>query len=341
MITLHFSDTHIRDKGSFPPFNRIEENGFSRELNNCILGFQFVADKIKEIRPSAVFFHGDLYHTPEGLTTQVIHGSSLALQMVTDACEEVGCPFFIFPGNHDMVNDKIGITSVATLNGYADLVFDNRVVSVGKFKVGIVQFNTDKVNVAKNLERMEKKVDLIATHLDFKGARYETGRISSSVISPKLKVPVISGDIHLPQDLNSVHYIGSLIQNRFNREDLEGVGGVLTYDFKSKKVKRYPNTYSKHYVKVVDKSLLLSFDAEKVVMQIRCPLTDDERAEIDHAGYEYVYLPIPEKASQVAVGSVSISMETPEQVLRGFVNQNRPDAVSLFDEIVGGGVHNG
>jgi hypothetical protein len=329
-----FSDVHLRDMGSFQPYNKVDENGLTLELNNILRGLDFVADTIAKVKPDAVFLPGDLYHTPESLTASVIYASSIGLSKVKAACDELGIPFYIMPGNHDILNDKLGINTISTLSGYAELLFENQVLDFGSCKVGVVQFNSDKGVVAQNLKEISEQCDVLVTHLDFKGARYETGKMSDSVIEANLPIPVISGDIHLPQKVGSVHYIGSLVQNRFNRTDMEGIGGVLVYDTDTKKFTRHKNTWSKHYVKIEDMSQMVELDPEYCVLQVRCPNLNEKDLK-DLGFFEYVHLPIPETVSQVQVGASIVNVEKPEEALRNFVTENRPDALFLLNEIIG------
>jgi len=238
------------------------------------------------------------------------------------------------PGNHDMLNDKLGIMSISTLCGYGEIVTDDRFIDVDGYNVACVQFNSDKAKVAESLERAAEKADLIVTHLDFKGARYETGKLSGSQISPNLKVPVISGDIHLPQEIGAVNYIGSLVQNRFNRTDLSGVGGYLLWDVDKRKAERYPNTYSKHYVKIEKLSQLKGLDPDQVILQVRCPIPDEKTNKLFEP-YDYIHLPMPEDVHIVDVGAKKVSMDRPEDVLRAFIKQERPGAIELYDSIMG------
>lgn len=329
---MFFSDAHLRDVGSFPPFNKIEENGLSQELNNIILGFRFVADMVKKKKPKALFFLGDMYHTPEALPTSVIFGSSVALELVKDACIETDCKFYIMEGNHDILSDTFGINSISTLGGYGEIIKEDGVIDIDGFQIWVAKFQSDKEKVGASLEK-GKKYDLIITHLDFKGARYETGKVSNSRVSPNLDVPVISGDIHLPQDIGDVSYIGSLVQNRFNRCDLDGVGGVLIFNTETKKITRIPNKYSKHYVKIEDLSQLEGLPPERCVLQVKCPLPDEESVKLLE-GFEYIHIPIPDYKEQVEVNKKIMSMERPDKILRSFLADERPETVALFDEVI-------
>ena len=333
---LFFSDTHLRDVGSFPGFNRVDDNGLTRELNNIVSGFEFVAEKIRNVKPDLVVFPGDLYHTPEGLTTTVIHASDIALRMIKYACDEVGCPFIIMPGNHDCVNDKLGIYSVATLGGYGAVILQDDELEINGHKIAFVQFNSDKLSVYDKLIAAKKGgASLIVTHLDFKGAVYETGIESKSALPSKIGVPVVSGDIHLHQTIGDVIYVGSLVQNRFNRRDLTGVGGVLSFELHSGDWDFSPNWGSKHYAILDDESQLKHLPPERCVLQVRIPeLSDSLLRKLEK--YEYAHVPsfgkkgLDEGVPAMALGKSDL--RSPVRVLKHYVSKNRPEAAFVVEE---------
>ena len=93
-----------------------------KELLNIIKGFHFIAVKIIELKPEYVMFLGDFYHVPEFITTRTLHASHLALMSVKNACIEVRASFHMMPGNHDVLNEQFGITSINNLIGYSDIL---------------------------------------------------------------------------------------------------------------------------------------------------------------------------------------------------------------------------
>jgi len=337
MKILAFSDSHIRDCGSFAPFNVVEENGLTRELNNILAGFEFVAGQIIKTKPKVVFFCGDFFHHRDTVSGTVLHAAGLAISWVVDACTKVRAKFYMIPGNHDVYSDLLGINHLSIINGdeTLEVIHDDRNLVIDKFRIGIVQFNSDKSKVMQSLEKACQESDLIITHLDFEGATYETGIASKSVISPILPIPVISGDIHAYQILSSVHYIGSLVQNRFNRSDFDKVGGVLIYDTVTKKFEHQPNTRSKHYIKVEKLDQLKAIGPEQAVFQIRCPVDDDDLNKLSEEGYEFVYIPFLDKGEEQQQGVILDDMESPERILRKHLEKIKPESLTVFDRIMG------
>lgn len=329
---MFFSDAHLRDTGSFPPFNKIEENGLSHELNNIILGFKFVADMVKKRKPKALFFLGDMFHTPEAVTTATLYGASIALSFIKEACHEAECEFYYMAGNHDILSDLFGINSVAQLAGYGNFISEDGPIYVAQQSIYVARFNSNPEKMAESLAKGLNH-SLIITHLDFKGARYETGKLSNSRISPNLGVPCISGDIHLPQDIGDVSYVGSLVQNRFNRTNLDEVGGVLMYNLDTKAITRIPNKLSRHYVKIEDLEQLEGLSPNRCVLQVKCPIPDEE-TEALFKDFMYVHIPMPDFREQVDPNKKIMSMEKPDRILRNHLSDERPELVQLFDEVI-------
>lgn len=337
-LVLVYSDPHLREFGSFPPFNRAADNGLTRELNNIVDGFKWVESQILKYKPTHVVLAGDVFHTPEGVPTTVLSAAAEALGGVHRACEQVEARHYIMPGNHDCASEtqKIFLTSVLT--GFGNVLEEDVIVN----NIGFVQFRTDKAEAIEALKFMcKKKPKLIITHLDFEGATYESGHGSKSQIPCEWPVPIISGDIHLPQTLgdNNVHYVGSLVQNRFNRQDLHKVGGAILYDLKTKKHTRLKNTGSKHYVKVLDLSKTKELDPERCVLQIRVPeITDQDIKKYKLDRFEYVH--VPESVAKTverdeAATFVKSEFDSPIRMLKTFVEQDRPDAADLVESVIG------
>ena len=335
---LFFSDTHLRDFGSFPPFNKVQENGFTRELNNILAGFDFVVDRILEVLPAAVILPGDIFHSPEALTTTTIAAAARAFRSIKDACNDVGARFIIMPGNHDCYSEALGIYSTSVLEGYGEMVTTDKVLKIQTgdktwLRVGIVQFATDEERTIVQLKTMAKKCDIIVTHADFQGCAYENGWRSESIIPTNFPIPIISGDIHCAQQIGSVYYIGSLVQNRFTCRNLDQVGGVLVYDSSDQSFERFPNTASTHYLKIdepEDLQVLINtpFNA---ALQIKCELTPEEFTGLV-GDREYVYIPMKKRA-KAEVGSqpgMKLNFGSPFSMLKRFVAESRPEAVEFL-----------
>lgn len=338
---LCFSDSHLRDTGSFAPFNKIDEKtGLTYELLNVIKGFEFVADKIREFEPEYVFFLGDFYHVPEFITTRTLHASDIALSLINKACSETCSEFVMMPGNHDVLNEHYGITSVNNLIGYARILplNENVYFNIGPHKVCVVPFNSSAEIFTKNVNlARDNGSKLIMTHQDFEGCKYESGYPSESKVSPRIGVPVISGDIHLMQQVGDVTYCGSLVQNRFNRYDLSGVGGVIVYDLDDGKLEHYKNDYSKHYVKVKDFDQIAYLDPDRCVLNINMKVDPDKLSKYleDNNFKDYIHVnrnPVDKNIDEKVKSDVKVT--SPLKSLRKHIENNNSEALDQYDELI-------
>jgi hypothetical protein len=331
---LFYSDTHLREFSSFPPYCQLADNGLTKELNNIISGFEFVADCIRKIKPERVGMLGDLYNNTEFQSARVLYGSHLALSRIKSACDEVGAEHDMISGNHDILSEQHNISSIANLRGYGNIYLEPQYVTMKNgFKVTYLPALSNTGVIFSQLSNAQNQSDLICTHADFAGCKYESGMPSSSPLPAQWPKPIISGDIHLPQDIGSVKYVGSLIQNKFYRNSLKQLGGVLVYNTEDGTYYRIPNNYSKHYMKFfdgIDKDLPAP---TACVLQVVSSRSKEEVAET-YKDYEHYHVPAMEQKSDVRVNYSHFSLDNPEKLLRVHVNKERPEALEVFDEII-------
>ena len=334
MKILFYADAHIRSHGSFLPYNRIAENGLTKELNNIIKGFTFVADKIKEINPIAVFNLGDLYQNTEILDVLTITASAKCLDKVYNTCRKLDIPHYYVLGNHDVYSENPLITNVANLRGYFDnIFFENTYFNLPTtdFTIGVVPYRSEVGHVYSSLCDAQESSDLIVTHLDFANGLYENNHKSTSLLNPHLSRPCISGDLHIPNSVGSVSYVGSLVQHRFSRYDLDKVGGILIYDIESGEIERIPNTYSKHYVKVLDLDKGLKLDPNRAILQIYSEL-EKNHIEEHFKDFEYdFYKTIKPVVETEYVNEVTFN---PVLMLQDYISKNNPNANEIANRLL-------
>jgi len=332
MKILCYSDTHIRDTGSFEPWNAIGPNGISYELENIITGYRFIADMVLEHKPDLVVCLGDVVQHTEFQTVQTLFGISKCYKLLESAINSVGAQHLAILGNHDIHNEKKKIHNLHILSGYGVNVIDD--FFIGEFcgsLIALIPYTSNLAEVYSSLSVAQQSAKLILTHLDFQGARYDSGQISQSQISPHLTVPCISGDIHLQQSVSSVTYVGSLIQNRFNRPNLDGVGGVLIYDMDNKITTAIRNNYSKHYIRVRDGEWDSVPESKSCILKV---ISSKPRHEIDDrfSGYEYFVVPdVKIKEESIATYSEFVRID-PKRALRHHIESNNPEAIVTFDK---------
>lgn len=338
MLLILYADGHIRRNGSFPPFNRIDTNGLTLELNNIIKGFSFVTDKIKEIKPDGVFYFGDHFHAIESIASQTLHASHLCLSMVQDECHRQGIKHYYLTGNHDLLSESKQIFSASIISKYFDKLYkDDDFLQIKDVNIGIVPFTSVQAKAYNSIISMAKDSDFIFTHLDFEGARYESGFCppEEARLSPKIGKKVYSGHLHPTQFVDDVHFIGSLVQHRFTATHLKRAGGIVLLDTETMKMERFRNTYSKHYVKVNDLDQISSLDPKECVLQVisSSPREDVEKVCKD---FDFHYMPKIEERENVHVNYDGINNLNPELMLRSFIETENSNALDDFDSVVGG-----
>lgn len=334
-LILGYSDQHLRDIGSFQPYNMMDTNGLTKELNNKLLGWQFVAQMIREHQPKIVHNFGDVVQVTEQQSCQVLYGMALAHQVVLQACRDVGAIHSFHPGNHDILNEHMNITNVHILKPYYDqCFFEPGFFNVGDFRVGVVPYSSNTGKAVHDLLASDRSADVTFTHQDFQNCIYESGLKSESNLDPTIyKKPIISGDIHVAQDVGKVHYVGSLLQDRFNQDSLDRVGGVLLMDMHTQAVRRIPNSLSRHYVRVRDLQKGLEIDPSKAVLQIITSKSNEEIEEM-FRGYEYWRVSEIKTKTDSETIYQEFHMSDPLDILRGYVTEDNPGALSELEEVM-------
>lgn len=333
---LFYSDIHYRESGSFFPYNIIDSNGLTKELNNTNLGMKFIANQIKLHKPRMVVCLGDLFHSPEVITIKTLYAMCVGLSFVKAACEAVGAKHYVILGNHDILSEKSSISGMFAIKGFfEEVIYEADYKTELDKKLLFLPYSSNLGEVYKTLLDARENADYIFTHLDFAGCRYNSGISSHSNISPDIGVPCISGDIHLPQKVGTVQYVGSLVQNQFGFTDLENVGGCLVLNLETGKTKLIQNNLSKHYVTFYDDGDLSKLPpAERVVLKLVTKRTKEECEEV-FSGYEYQYTKwLENKTNELKPYYTNRVQINSKLVLRSYLKDNNPTALDIFDEVL-------
>lgn len=339
MKILFYTDPHLREHGSFPPFNVRESNGLTRELNNIIKGFDFVADICKEKTVDYVICLGDLFHNIDSIPNSVLYGADIALSKISSIITKDR--HYCITGNHDIVNQSNHVNSISCLRGHFTPISSSQSITLQKDKekvvVGFIPYS-DIGRVYSDMMSMRDNVDMICTHSECAGAVMESGHPVEAGVISKFGKPVFSGHIHLRQDVDDWKFPGSLVQHRFNRDNTLSIGGVIIYDTVSKSSEFIPNTYSKHYVVVRNIDTIPELHPDNCVLLTRLPIPRSEVEEILGGKYEFHYIPVPKSKSLTDSESVRFVNENISQdhLLKNFVYKNRPSAMDIVDKIISG-----
>lgn len=123
-------------------------------------------------------------------------------------------PVIVIRGNHDCVDRATPFFHFLRFFKNIDFVTDVKDILINRWLIRCIP-NGEKWPAPKN-----ERLDLIVCHETFTGAVSETGRVldgqpKGRASKRKWFCPVLSGDIHTPQKLGNVEYIGSPHPVRF------------------------------------------------------------------------------------------------------------------------------
>jgi DNA repair exonuclease SbcCD nuclease subunit len=330
MKILGYADIHLREFGSFSPWNKVDSNGLTLELNNIIKGCRFVANMIAELQPDMVVNLGDIFNNQETISVKTLHGVHLGLRMIHKACGRI--PHFAIPGTHDTYSEMQRIYSISPLQGYFTEIF-TEVKYVQNDSTAFIPYMSNPEEFYKAITSLKPSVKLVFCHHDFAGAKYENGHESESLISPQLPFTVMAGDIHLPQSVGSVIYVGSLVQNKFQQYRLND-NGIIIFDTEKNEFIRYRNNLSKHYLVLDDLDILSELDPDKVILKVISDISREEAEKI-LSKFEYVYFPKKAKKGDEEEKSYSdLNVENPVEALRNYVAKDKPEALEILDKVV-------
>lgn len=336
MKILFYGDTHLRETSSFPQFNRVQQNFLTGELNNILLSFDFVKDMIIEHEPDLVIHLGDSYHKDNYISLRTLYAADLGFQKISEVCKKLGIDHLIIAGNHDIyasMDTGSKLTSICTLRAHGVPIIENSSYELGDFQILLLPY-TDSLEEAYQGIVSGSGYNLIAAHLEFQGAVHDNNHLVEHGLDPNVGIPIVCGHIHLPQIIGDVSMPGSLIQGRFVRDDLENVGGVLLYTTTSNTKKLLRNNRSKHYVRVRDLNMLKNLDPEHCVLKIYSEIPEEDVKE-QLEGFEYVYITVRNKdIEEEGDHPYFQDFEKPEQLLRNYISDTRPEFLDLYDEVI-------
>jgi len=338
MKILFYGDSHLRETSSYPLFNRIQENGLTGELNNILLGFDFIEQQIIQHEPDLVVNLGDTYHKDNYVSIRTLYGASIGLGKVFTACNNLNIDHLIIAGNHDIFSifdDGSRLSSICTLEAYGVIVTENMYYNLGKkndYRIFMVP-HTDNLEEAYQGIMEGRGYDLMAVHLDFLGAVHDNNHPVEHGLDPHIGVPVICGHIHLHQEVFDICHPGSLVQNRFTRECLEDAGGIMIYDTDTGRKVLIQNNLSRHFIKVRDLNVLQGLDPDRCILKIFSDIPEGDVKDLLE-GFEYMYITTKSKEEGVNSTYIRHEIDKPEALLRAYIKEDKPEFVDLYDEVM-------
>lgn len=200
MTILVTSDWHLNDN----PRDDYRHK-FQRQLR----------DLVKEHQVSTVVMLGDLTEAKEGHNAHLVNRIVSELTLLAKLARVI-----ILKGNHDYIDPHCPFFGFLGHLPNIDWVGQPCVLEIDKKRFLFLPHTTDwrtdwNPTFFKNY--CKEPIEAVFAHQTFKGALSESGQILDGVpldVIPKGR-PVISGDVHVPQDLGLVTYVGAPYTIRF------------------------------------------------------------------------------------------------------------------------------
>lgn len=185
----------------------------------------------KEQNPDILIILGDILHTHA-----IIHMTPfLMAQEFLKLCSKI-CPTYLIIGNHDRERNDDFLTTRHAFNGlkrWKNLT----IVDVGLVETfEIIDTETVELNIAMipyvppgRFEEAYKqvvgdeKIDLVLAHQEFRGCNLGSAKSEHGDRWSRSKPPVVSGHIHIKQNLKNIQYVGTPMQHEFGDESDKGV----------------------------------------------------------------------------------------------------------------------
>jgi len=198
---------------------------------------------LKKEKIDNLFFLGDITdrknsHSAELVNIIINHLAKLAKI----------CPIHILFGNHDGISSELPYFLFLN-KGFKDITMYAKPTQIGNdviqfgyvYPILMLPHSRDPITDWKDLE-FNPKTKLIFMHQTITGSQASNGAImeglSTEFIKNKFgKIPIISGDIHVPQTLGTVTYVGSPYHVHFGDHKFEP--RYFTMDLKTNKISEH------------------------------------------------------------------------------------------------------
>lgn len=346
MKILFYSDVHIKDNSSYINYNNIDENtGLTKNLMNVLRGLNFVADKVLELKPDLLINLGDTFNTNDAITTRSIVAANLGFKKIQENCNTLKIKHYILNGNHEILNENLKLSSNKLLEGFCSSIIDNyTIITENDIKIGFIPFCRNQIMTHDYITTcINEKIDLICVHSDFCGSIFENGFKSESQVNTNWGgIPIFSGHIHLPQEINDVTFIGSLIQYKFDSENLNK-NGILLYNTETKSKIRFYNNYSKHFIRVNDINDFTKKINKEDFNNIVCSVFYNDDNDKINKQNQFIIYNIKDtywiqkhednKENTTIEYESNENIYDPEILIKNYLNQNYLTALDTFSEI--------
>lgn len=189
-MLLLVADTH---------FSKKPDDSYRFEL------FKWIREKQKKYKIRAVLFLGDL------TVDKDLHPSSLVNRVVDGLCL-LEQPVFVLMGNHDYIDEKVPFFKFINEIPGVYYITEPGVIKIDRTKVLMLPHVKSEADWEKAVSDAGR-VDYCMIHQAVAGAMSESGAILEGFdtkVLRKLKAKrIFAGDIHAPQKVGPVEYVGA------------------------------------------------------------------------------------------------------------------------------------
>lgn len=205
MKILSFGDQHFY---GFHRFSKPSRNGLSTRLHEHLDSCRWIASVIRERKPDMVKNGGDIIHTLGQITTDVLFAAAEGMNIINEACIEVGASYVIDVGNHDLMSENSeDVYATRFLKYYPNItLIDKPTLADGILHI---PYTSDPRKLTAALLQNSSSIKLVDSHLDIAGARFHATRKDEHGTKTELfeRFPiVINHHYHLPQIMQTQNY---------------------------------------------------------------------------------------------------------------------------------------
>ena len=201
---LLISDLHLTDK---------KMDSYRWEI------FDFVLSHYKKHDDKNLIILGDLTDSKDHHSAKLVNKIVEIMRMLV----EHGMEIFILKGNHDYIDPDIPFFEFLSQIQYVNYIKDPHVWLIqGEECLFLPHTRQPLADWAVNriVEKYKKKASIVFMHQSVIGSVTSNGYLMERGLSPKyfgrFKGIVFAGDIHVPQEIGPVTYVGSPYSVRFN-----------------------------------------------------------------------------------------------------------------------------
>lgn len=232
--------------------------------------FPWLRQQCKDIDVARIFILGDLTDFKNNHSARLVNKIVDSLVSLTEVC-----PVTILKGNHDFVDkDEPFFKFLNYIDGIDFIVDINVDFRCGGKSFMLLPFTRTPNKDWENLDFSTP--DFILMHQTFSGAMASNGQLMDGdaprEILGKTKAKIFSGDIHVPQTLGPITYVGAPYRIRFV-DSFRGRCLILSTDGKTSEI--HLPTLQRHTVYIDEPEELLAFDdirsGDQIKIRIRVP----------------------------------------------------------------------